>query len=276
MRGIKEIKIYGFHHGEDKDIIKALINQGFNSHIVRGGIVVDFKKVDLFELIEIKKRFEKERPEDPSKLGWNQDFSQDALCFIRTTQDKSHHRKEIKEKFSFSIESKEWVYIKVSSCDDGCATRPTLEETELEPQNVLSIIREYIEWYRDKEIAEREAIEKPKFLIPNSDSIRMQPRMALVEEGGSTKHGGNVTIISGIKGQALHPYWVFKKTGPANGIHAHFSVSHDVVLVNASQDCHGEKISLTQCFIAQNGNKCWVEKKTIVGWATKQITKKIE
>jgi len=263
MRGIKEINIYGFHHGEDKNIIETLKRHGFNSHIVRGGIVIDFKKVDLFELIDIKRRFEKEKPEDPNRFGWNQDFSKSALCFIRTTQDKSQYRKETKEKFSFFIESNKWAYIKVSSYDDDCTTQFTLEETELEPKNVSIIIREYIEWYRNKERAEREAIEKPKFLIPNSDSIRMQSRMALVEEGGSTKHGGNATIICGMKGQALHPYWVFKKAGPSNGIHAHFSVSYDVVLVNASQDCHGEKISLTQCSIAQNGNKCWIEKKEL-------------
>lgn len=275
MRGAKEIKIYGFHHGEDKNIMKIFINKGFNSRIVRGGIVIDFKKVDLFELIEIKKRFRKEEPEDPGRFGWNQDFSRNALCFIRTTEDKSQPGKEIKEKFNFSIESSKWIYIKVSCHDDGYTTQLTLEETKLEPQNVPITIREYIEWYRNKEIAESEAIEKPKFLIPNSDSIRMQPRMALVEEGGATKRGGSATIICGIKGQPLHSYWVFKNSGPSNGIHAHFSVSHNVILIKAIQDCHGEKIFLTQCFIARNGNRCWVEKRQLWDGQFNKLPKKL-
>jgi len=263
MKRMKEIKIYGFYHGQDRSSVKTFASQGFSSHIVRGGIIIDFKKVDLFELVEIKRRFEKEKPEDPNRLGWNEDFSKYALCFIRTIEDENGNGKEIKEKFCFFTESKKWVYIKVSSVKNGRATQFTLEEIELESENVSIIIREYIEWYRAKEIAEREAIEKPKFLIPNLDSIRMRPRMALVEEGGSTKSGGSATIICGTKGQPLHPYWVFRKTGPSNGIHAHFSVSHDVILIKASQDRNGERICLIQCSIAQNGNKCWIEKKEL-------------
>jgi len=258
MRGVKEIEIYGFHYGEDKNIMKALINQGFNSRIVSGGIVITFKKIDLFELAEIKKKFEQEKPEDPAKFGWNQNFSETALCFIRTIQNRNQDKGEIKERFVFLIESNKWIYLKEYYENDSDAVCFTLEETKLEVGDIPSIIREYVEWYRNKERVEMEVMEKPKFLIPNS--VKMQLRMALVEEGGSTKNGGSAIIICGIRGQALHPYWLLKKSGLSNGIHAHFSVPQAAVLVRAIQGYDGEKISLIEYSIAQKGNKCWIEK----------------
>jgi len=154
MRGVKEIEIYGFHYGEDKNIMKALINQGFNSRIVSGGIVITFKKIDLFELAEIKKKFEQEKPEDPAKFGWNQNFSETALCFIRTIQNRNQDKGEIKERFVFLIESNKWIYLKEYYENDSDAVCFTLEETKLEVGDIPSIIREYVEWYRNKERVE--------------------------------------------------------------------------------------------------------------------------
>ncbi len=261
MREIKEIKISGFHYGEHQDLEESLTNKGFNSRIVRGGIVINLKKVDSLELAEIEGRFEQEKPEDPDKSGWDKDFYHDILFFIRTIEVANQDRGGIKEKFRFLIGSSQWIYEKGYNRRDRYTTWYSLKEMKLKTQDVPTVIREYADWYRNKKMMEKEAVEKPKFLIPNS--INMQLRMELVEEGGSTASGGSATIICGRRGQAFRPYWVPKSGSLSNGIHAYFSIPQVAVLARGSQGYHGEKIYLIQCSIVQKRNRCWIEQKEI-------------
>ncbi len=79
------------------------------------------------------------------------------------------------------------------------------------------------------------------------------------EHGGGMTNTGSGTVVCGLSGKALRPYYVPK--GYSNAEHAFFSVPNAVVTIKGRR--RDNNITIKEGRIAREGNLAWIEEKEL-------------
>lgn len=82
-----------------------------------------------------------------------------------------------------------------------------------------------------------------------------------LEYGGAATNTGSGTIVCGLSGEALRPYYVPRGGHLANGTHAHFSVSSSCVTVTGYR--HENVVTIEEHKIKRDGNTALIETKEL-------------
>lgn len=98
-------------------------------------------------------------------------------------------------------------------------------------------------------------------------------RLVASESGGGLTHRGSATIICGLRGEPLIPF--FTPKGYANGVHANFSGS-GFVIVNATRDNDTRHVTIKLITINEHSGLIWadllwegdIDKIGFKGWET--------
>jgi len=83
----------------------------------------------------------------------------------------------------------------------------------------------------------------------------------VVEEGGGMTNTGSGTVVCGLEGEALHPYYVPRGGSLSCGTHAHFSVPKAVVTVTGYR--HSDDVTIVKYWIVHDGTVARIESKKL-------------
>ena len=79
----------------------------------------------------------------------------------------------------------------------------------------------------------------------------------LPEEGGGYTNTGSGTVVCGLTGRALHPYYVVGNGHRACGEHAYFAVPHEVVTVTGYR--RQDTVTILRLRIVRNDNTACID-----------------
>jgi hypothetical protein len=109
---------------------------------------------------------------------------------------------------------------------------------------------------------------RKKELLNKSDTYEIPAEMNdatliidITEEGGGMTNIGSGTIICGLSGKALRPYYVPRGGHRACGIHAYFSVPNAVVSVTGYR--RDDNVTIEEHRIIRDGNVARIESKEL-------------
>jgi len=102
--------------------------------------------------------------------------------------------------------------------------------------------------------------------IPQSGEIPSEAKdsplvIECTEHGGGKTNTGEATVVCGLSGKALEPFFVPKKGKLANVIHAYFSVKSCVVSVHA--DRVSQVVTITRHEIVRKGDNATIEDEVL-------------
>ena len=83
----------------------------------------------------------------------------------------------------------------------------------------------------------------------------------VTEDGGGMTNTGSGTVVCGLSGKALRPYYVPRGGNLACGTHAYFSVPNAVVTVTGYR--RDDNVTITEHRIVRNGNIARIESKKL-------------
>jgi hypothetical protein len=96
----------------------------------------------------------------------------------------------------------------------------------------------------------------------------------VTEHGGGMTKTGSGTVVCGLSGQALRPYYVPRSGHLACGTHAYFSVPEAVVTVTG--DYPDDTVTIEAHKIVRDGNVAWIESKRLWSGQLEELPKLFE
>ena len=101
--------------------------------------------------------------------------------------------------------------------------------------------------------------DKGKYLIPPLNDYRLF--IDVQEQGGGLTNTGSATIVCGLTGKPLKPYYCPRRGHLACGIHAYFSVPEAVVTITGYR--RDDNVTFSKHIIIVNGNLATLKTETL-------------